>query len=155
MTLREQLRAEYRARGQSASRDTETTLGGTTVSLGDSQTFQAVEDSYLGSSELRGIPRGRDAIQAREIAETAPFQLILNAINDQLLGGEVAFPSDDADEDQSEAELKALVGDVLDGPHHGGADFDDLITAWTTDMAVLGTAYGEVIPPESGDLPAG
>lgn len=152
-SILDQLTAEYRAQRQ-GQRATETTLGGTTVELGESETYQSLEDSYLGAN-LRGVPRGREALEAREIAETAPFQMILNAVNDQLLGGELVYPSDDEDEDQSEAELKALVADVLDGPHHGGDDFDDLITAWTTDMAVLGNAYGEMLPPAGDvDLPA-
>jgi hypothetical protein len=148
----EQLTAEYRAQRQD-QRATETTLGGTTVEIGQSETFQSIDDSVLGAS-LRGVPRGREALAAREIAETAPFQMILNAVNDQLLGGELVYPSDDEDKDQSEAELKALVADVLDGPHHGGGSMDDLITAWTTDMAVLGNAYGELLPPaDDSDLP--
>ena len=155
MSLLQQLRAEYEAQQQrrAAGRAAETTIGGETVELAEAETYQSLDETFLGASTLRGVPRGREAIEAREIAQTAPFQMILNAVNDQLLGGEWAFPSDDGDEDQAEAELKAVVGDILDGPHHGGADKDDLITGWTSDMAVLGNAYGEFLSPQSGDLP--
>ena len=148
-----QLRAEYRQqRDRDAQREATTTIGGTTVALGDSETAQSIDESIIGASQLRGVPRGREAMDARAVAETASFQMILNAVTDQLLGGELAFPSDDDDEDQAEAELKTLVADVLDGPHHGGADLDDLITAWTTDMAVIGNAYGELLAPASDDV---
>jgi hypothetical protein len=147
--------AEYRARRgtDDSDRAAETTLGGTTVTLGEADTIENFEQSALGASNLRGVPRGRDALDARAVAETSAFQMLLNAINDQMLGGELAFPSDDEDEDQAEAELKALVGDALDGPHHGGVAFDDLVTSAVTDMAVVGNAYYEVLPPAEGDLP--
>jgi hypothetical protein len=158
----EQLAAEYDAQrqGRQSTADTEreatTSVGGGTVEIGSADTYQNLDDSFLGASNLRGVPRGREAIEAREIGQTAPFQMILNAVNDQLLGGEWAFPSDDEEEDQSEAELKAVIGDVLDGPHHGGADKDDLITSWTSDMATVGNAYAEPLEPanEGVDLPA-
>jgi hypothetical protein len=147
--------AEYRARRgtDDSGRAAETTLGGTTVTLGEASTVENFEQSALGASNLRGVPRGRDALDARAVAETSAFQMLLNAINDQMLGGELAFPSDDEDEDQAEAELKTLVGDALDGPHHGGVAFDDLVTSAITDMAVVGNAYYEVLPPAEGDLP--
>jgi len=90
--------AEYRARrgtGDSdRDRDAETTLGGTTVTLGEASTIENFDQSVLGASNLRGVPRGRDALDARAVAETSAFQMLLNAINDQMLGGELAFPSD-------------------------------------------------------------
>lgn len=155
MNLTDQLRAEYEAqRARRTSRDAETTIGGETVEIGESQTVQALSDSYLvGGSNLRGVPRGREAYEAREIARTQPMQLILNAIVDQLTGGELAYPSDDADPDQSEAELQALVDDILVGPHLDGADLDDLIAALVADMVGPGNAYLEVLAPETGDLP--
>jgi hypothetical protein len=147
--------AEYRAsRGTDADgRAAETTLGGTTVTLGEASTIENFDQSVLGASNLRGIPRGREALDARAVAETSAFQMLLNAITDQMLGGELAFPSDDEDEDQTEAELKALVRDALNGPHHGGVAFDDLVTSAVTDMAVVGNAYYEVLPPEGASLP--
>ena len=150
----DQARAEYSQRQQSnETRQATTTVGGGTFAIGDSETVQSLDETIVGASQLRGVPRGREALEARAIAETAPFQMLLNAINDQLLGGELTFPSDDEDEDQAEAELKAVVEDVLKGPHHGGADLDDLITAWVSDMSVIGNAYAEPLAPESGDLP--
>lgn len=147
--------AEHRERRPSAQgRETTTTIGGTTVSLGDSKTVQSLDESFLVGSSLKGVPRGREALEARQISETAPFQMILNAVTDQLLGGDLVFPSEDEDEDATEADLKAIVGDVLAGPHHGGADFDDLVSAWVADMAGPGNAYAEPLEPADGsDLP--
>jgi len=150
-----QARAEYRQRrGRSDGREAETTIGSETVSLSESKTTQTLNDSILSNSEVNGVPRGAEAYEAREISETAPFQMILNAVVDQLTGGELAFPSDDGELDSAEAELRAVVSDVLDGPHHGGTSFDDLVSAWVADMAGPGNAYAEPLRPESGDLPA-
>jgi phage portal protein BeeE len=153
--LMTQLRAEYDAQRQRTSgRDATTTIGGETVDIGGSETVQSLSDSYLtpGSSQ-QGVPRGREAYQAREIARTQPMQIIVNAITDQLLGGELAYPSDDGDTDQAAAELQALVDDVIRGPHLDGADFDDLVAAWVADMVGPGNAYGEVLASDGGDLP--
>jgi len=153
----EQLQAEYKDRQQqraSGTRET-TSVGGTTVTLDDAETTPSTDDggNYLVGSNLRGTPRGQEAREAREISETAPFQMILNAVTDQLLGGELAFPSDDEEEDSAEAELKTVVGDVLDGPHYGGADVDDLIAAWVADMAGPGNAYAEFVGADDVDAP--
>ena len=152
----DQLEAEYEARQTDGDGERATTeIGGATVTMGDAETTQSTDDgeSFLTGSNLRGTPRGKEAREAREISETAPFQMILNAVTDQLLGGELAFPSDDDEEDSAEAELKPLVADVLDGPHYGGADFDDLVSAWVADMAGPGNAYAEFIGSEDVDLP--
>ena len=153
----DQLEAEYAARTDSAggSERATTEIGGATVTMGDAETTQSTDDgeSFLSGSNLKGTPRGKEAREAREISETAPFQMILNAVTDQLLGGELAYPSDDGEEDSAEAELKPLVADVLDGPHYGGTDFDDLISAWVADMAGPGNAYAEFIEADGVDLP--
>jgi phage portal protein BeeE len=81
------------------------------------------------------------------------MQIILNAIVDQLTGGELAYPSDDEETDQSEADLQTLVDDILVGPHLDGADFDDLVAAAVADMVGPGNAYFEVLEPEGSDLP--
>jgi len=158
MTLIDQLRAEYEAQAQQSrspgQREATTTIGGDTITINDSETVQSLSDSYLtGGSSLNGVPRGREAFEAREIARTQPMQVILNAIVDQLTGGDLAYPSDDEDTDQAEADLQALVNDILRGPHLDGADFDDLVAAAVADMVGPGNAYYEVLAPESGDLP--
>jgi len=157
MSLLDQLRAEYEAQRQrsgGSERDATTTIGGTTVDIDDSETVQSLSDSYLtGGANLNGVPRGREAYQAREIARTQPMQVILNAIVDQLTGGELAFPSDGDEPDESEAELQALVEDIIRGPHLDGADLDDLIAAAVADMVGPGNAYYEVLEPQSGELP--
>ncbi len=153
-SLLEQLQAEYEAQTTVGSRQAETTIGGDTIEIDDSKTIQSLSDSYLsGGHGLHGVPRGEDAYEARQIARTQPMQVILNAIIDQLTGGERAYPSDDDDVDQAEAELQALVDDILEGPHLDGADFDDLISAAVADMVGPGNAYFEVLAPETGDLP--
>jgi hypothetical protein len=154
MPLLDQLRAEYDAqrRGRD-SREGQTSIGGETITIGDPETVQSLSDSYLAAHNLRGVPRGREAWEAREIARTQPMQVILNAIVDQLTGGEIHYPSDDDDVDQAEADLQTLVDDIIRGPHLDGADFDDLVAAAVADMVGPGNAYWEVLPPESGDLP--
>jgi phage portal protein BeeE len=162
MSILDQLRAEYEAQAQAQAqqshnpnqREATTTIGGDTITIDDSETVQSLSNSYLTSgANLNGVPRGREAFEAREIARTQPMQVILNAIVDQLTGGALAFPSDDEDTDQAEADLQALVDDILRGPHLDGADFDDLVAAAVADMVGPGNAYYEVLAPESGDLP--
>jgi|APHM01.1.fsa_nt_gi Phage portal protein. len=154
MSLYEQLRAEYEQRRQTGSREAETTIGGETVSIEQSETVQSLSDSYLvGGSDLQGVPRGREAFEAREIARTQPMQVILNAITDQLTGGELRLVAEEDDPPDAVAELQDVVRDIVLGPHPGGVDLDDLIAAWTADMAGPGHAYGEVLAPESGDVP--
>jgi phage portal protein BeeE len=155
MSLLQQLRAEYDAQRQRrADRDAETTIGGETLEIEDSETVQSLSDSYLtAGSNLHGVPRGREAYEARQIARTQPMQIILNAIVDQLTGGELAYPSDDEDTDQAEADLQTLVDDILVGPHLDGADFDDLVAAAVADMVGPGNAYYETLAPEGSDLP--
>ncbi|AFH22029.1 hypothetical protein OSG_eHP14_00245 [environmental Halophage eHP-14] len=153
-SLTTQALAEYRqARRDDDTREAETTIGGETISIGDSETVQPLDGTVLQSNSLRGIPRGREALEARQIARTQPMQLIINAINDQLLGGELVYPSDDDDVDQAEADLQTLVDDIIRGPHLDGADFDDLIAAWVEDMVGPGNAYAEILPAENSDLP--
>jgi uncharacterized ParB-like nuclease family protein len=156
----EQLAAEYDAQrqGRQSTADTEreatTSVGGDTVTIADSETVQSLSDSYLvGGANINGVPRGREAYAAREIARTQPMQVILNAIVDQLTGGELAYPSDDGEKDPTVAELATLVDDIIRGPHLDGADFDDLVAAAVADMVGPGNAYYEVLEPESGDLP--
>jgi hypothetical protein len=155
MNLLDQLRAEYSAqrRRPTEERDATTTIGGETLDIGDSETVQGLSDSYLVANDAHGVPRGREAFEARQIARSQPMQVILNAIVDQLTGGDLAFPSTDDDVDQAEADLQALVGDILEGPHLDGADLDDLIAASVADMVGPGNAYLEVLPPEGDDLP--
>jgi len=146
--------AEYQGRRTAdGEREATTTIGGGTVTIGGSETVQSLDDTFLTGSSVHGTPRGRDAYAAREIAETQPMQLILNAIVDQLLGGEIGFVSDDEDVDQAEAEFRALVEDILAGPHLQGDDFDDLVSAAVADMVAVGNAYFEVLPPADGPLP--
>jgi len=155
MNVIDQLRAEWDAQRQRrGGRDAETTIGGETLEIEDSQTVQSLSDSYLtAGSNLHGVPRGREAYEARQIARTQPMQIILNAIVDQLTGGDLAYPSDDEETDQAEADLQTLVDDILVGPHLDGADFDDLVAAAVADMVGPGNAYFEVLEPEGSDLP--
>lgn len=136
------------------TRESETSIGGTTVEIADSKTTQTLDDTFLVGANTHGVPRGKEALEAAEIGETQPMQVIKNVIIDQLLGGELAFPSDDDDEDQAEADLKTLVGDIIDGPHLQGDDFDDLVAAWVSDMVDVGTAYAEPLAAAGeSDLP--
>ena len=160
MSILDQLTAEYEARRRDSDgvdageRDATTTIGGATVDISDSETVQSLSDTYLtGGGSHQGVPRGREAFEAREIARTQPMQVIVNAIVDQLTGGDLSFRADDGDVDQSAADLQALIEDILRGPHLDGADLDDLVAASVADLVGPGNAYLEVLAPESGDLP--
>jgi hypothetical protein len=149
MSLRDQLLTEYNLQ-TSGNRDGETTIGGETVTIGESQTVQSLSDSFLVSGGNRGVPRGQEAFEARQIARTQPMQLILNAIVDQLTGGVLEYPADEDELDDEAAAVRDRVDDVLTGPHLDGADFDDLIAAAVADMVGPGNAYFEVLPPADG-----
>ena len=160
MGVFDQMRAEYMSQrearnGGGSGREATTEIGGTTVELEQSQTVTELSDSFLVSDEggKYGVPRGVEAYEARQIARTQPMQLIVNAINDQLTGGDLTYPSEDDDLDQAEAELAALVDDVLRGPHLDGADFDDLVAAIVADLVGPGNAYLETLSAPGVDIP--
>lgn len=136
-------------------KDAETTIGGASVDIGEPTSSQGGDDgTWLTGSNKYGRPRGREAREAAQIQQTWPMEIITNGIVDQLLGGTIGFQSDDDDDvDQAEADLQALVGDVLRGPHLRGQDFDDLISAAVADMVGPGNAYWEVLPAADGSLP--
>jgi hypothetical protein len=113
-----------------------------------------------GGSGVHGIPRGVEAVENRQIAQTAAMQSIANGITDQLLGGDLAFiDNDEVLEGLSEAELtalerfRALLRDVLTGPHMGDEDLDDLVAAAVEDMLGPGNAYWQLLEPRNSSLP--
>jgi hypothetical protein len=82
------------------------------------------------------------------------MELITNGINDQLLGGSLAFESDDdADAGDAEAELQGLIRDALTGPHLMDDDLDDLISAAVADMLGPGNAYWQLLPAADDSVP--
>ena len=137
-------------------REAEATIGGDTVPIGDSETKKTASDTWLSAgAEQYGIPRGREALEARRIARTEGFQIFVNAIVDQLLGGELAFPdtAEDVGDDETVDGLKDLLRDVFEGPHLLGTDFDDLVAAWVDDMAAIGECVTELLPASDNSLP--
>lgn len=156
-TILDQAMAEYRAQqgdrrdvpspADVTERAASTTVGGATFTVDSGETVQSLDDSFLTGSDQYGAPRGREALQARHIAETAPMQVIGNAIVDQLLGGDLALPSEDEESDDRVADLKAVMLDILEGPHLQGDDFDDLVAAAVWDMIGPGNAYWEPLAP--------
>lgn len=151
MSFLDKVRRENRRRREQTKADT-VEVGGQSVSVGDSETAIQVEDSILTSTRY-GIPRGRDALEAENLAETQPFEIAKNVIVDQLLGGDLVFPSDEEDVDESVEDLKGLFRDLLQGPHLLGYDLDDLMSAAVSDMVGPGNAYWEAIPSADGKLP--
>ncbi|WP_273835142.1 phage portal protein [Halococcus sp. PRR34] len=117
-----------------------------------SETIQPIdEDSWLNVNEW-GIPRGPEAYEAQQLAQTAPFEIVKSTVVDQITGGELTFPT--ADEDAGELgtdakTLRDIFRDVLTGPHLLGDDFDDLITAAIADMLEQGDAHWETLAAES------
>jgi len=146
-----------------------TTIRGQTIQIdGDELTLERPETkqpdeesgNWLTSGDSYGVPRGIDAAKQRNIVQTAAMQSIVNGIADQLLGGELTFIDDeDAMDDLSDAEkeqaarLKTILRDVLTGPHMGGEDLDDLVTAVLEDLLGPGNGYLQPLAPESGNLP--
>ena len=116
------------------------------------ETIQPIdEDSWLNVNEY-GIPRGQEAYEAQQLAQTAPFEIVKSAVIDQITGGEIVFPT--ADEDDGElgtdaAALRDVFRDVLTGPHLLGDDFDDLVTAAVSDMLEQGDAHWETLAAAS------
>ena len=133
------------------------TVAGEDVPLAEVETVKTDEGTtWLTGANQYGRPRGREAIEARQIAETSAMQAIGNGIVDQLLGGDLAFESDDDEVDAAEAEVQALLRDVLTGPHLGQTDLDDLITAAVFDMLGPGQAHWQLHGPAEDsavDLP--
>jgi hypothetical protein len=146
-----------------------TTVRGQTVTVdGDEVTIDRPETkqpddtsgNWLTSADSYGVPRGTGAAKQRQIVQTAAMQSIVNAIADQLLGGELTFLDDeDAMEALSPAEqeaagrLKTILRDVLTGPHMGDEDLDDIVTACVEDMLGPGNAYIQLLDAQGADLP--
>ena len=141
-----------RLEGTGQSKST-VTIGGESVDLGDPETTQRVEGSILGAN-VNGVPRGKEAYQARKLGETWAMEIVKNAINDQLLGGDLGMRTPVDDEPSRAAQdLWALFRDVLDGPHLQGHDWGDLVSAAVSDMVDIGHGYWEPIPSADGTLP--
>jgi hypothetical protein len=146
----------------SIKRGTTVDVAGETVEIDPPETNQSDEKSgnWLTGDNLYGIPRGHEAVRARNIVQTSAMQSIVNGIVDQLLGGDLAFLDDeDVMEDLSDSEveaageLKTVLRDVLTGPHMGDEDLDDLVTACVEDMLGPGNAYLQLLEPSTADLP--
>lgn len=138
-------------------RKTTATIGGDSVEIEESKTQQTFDDTFLTASGTKyGIPRGKEALEARRIGRSAGMQIFVNTIVDQLLGGELEFPARDGFEDSDEADsLADIMRDVIEGPHLQGVDWDDLVGAWVDDMLGPGEAATEPLPPKNGseDMP--
>lgn len=136
------------------SRGTTVSVAGEDVPIEQPETSQSGDDgTWLTGTGAYGWPRGREAIQARQVVQTSAMQAITNGIVDQILGGELVFESDDDETDQAAAELEALLRDVLNGPHLMDDDLDDLMTAAVEDMMGPGNAYWQLLPAADGSLP--
>lgn len=138
-----------------AERSSTVTVAGEEVPVAGPNTKQTAEDTWLTGKSSYGWPRQRDALEARQIQQTAAMETITNGIVGQLLGGELTFESDDDGVGGPEEDLRDLLRDVLTGPHLMDDTLDDLITAAVVDMLGPGNAYWQLLGPESGsaDLP--
>lgn len=137
-------------------------IAGETVTIKRPETEQPDSESgnWITGGDAYGVPRGIDAVENRQIVQTAPMQSIVNGIVDQLLGGDLVFLDDENAMDQlSDAELDAaesfrqVLRDVLTGPHMGDEDLDDLVTAAVEDMLGVGNAYWQLLESETGEFP--
>jgi len=134
-------------------RSTAVSLAGETKTIERPETSQGGDDTWLSGANRYGWPRGREAIDARRISQTSAMQSIANAITSQLTGGDIVFESDDDQVDSAEADLQALLRDVLTGPHLMDDDLDDLIAAAVDDMLGPGNAYWQLLAAEDESLP--
>lgn len=142
---------------ETVERAAQATIGGDTVQIEPSDTEQTFSDTFLTASGTKyGVPRGKEALEARRIGRSAGMQIFVNTIVDQLLGGELSFAMrDEMDDDDRAHDLADIIRDVIEGPHLHGIDLDDLIGAWVDDMLGPGEAITETLGPEQGnaDLP--
>ena len=116
--------------------------------------------TWIGGTGKYGRPRGADAIQNRQIVQTSAMQSIVNGVAGQILGGELAFEGrddvlDDLGPEEADAadELKALLRDVLEGPHLPDRSLDQLIVAAIEDMMGPGQAVWHMRSAADGRLP--
>lgn len=141
-------------------REAEINVGGETVAIDDIETVVTDDNSWLVGRGDYGHPRDTDALEARQIVQTSAMQAIVNGINQNLIGGQLTFETnDDVFEDLSPAEqraaedLRALLRDVLTGPHIGGNSLDDLVVAAVDDMVGPGEAVWELLGSADGSVP--
>jgi hypothetical protein len=128
-------------------------VGGSSIDLEDPQTTQNIGGSILGAN-VHGVPRGKEAYQARQLGETWAMEIVKNAINDQLAGGSLGMATPDNEESSRAArDLWALFRDLLQGPHLQGDDWNDLVSAAVSDMVDVGHGYWEPIPSADDSLP--
>jgi hypothetical protein len=131
-----------------SARDATVEVAGESVTIEEPDTVSGSDDgTWLTGSGKYGIPRGHEAIEARQIVQTSAMQSIANGITDQLVGGELTFESDDNETGNAEADVQAVIRDILTGPHLGGHDLDDLITASVEDMLGPGDAFWQLLGP--------
>ncbi len=143
---------EHERRLEPTSKST-VSVGGESIDLEDPETSQRIEGSILGAN-VHGIPRGKEAYQARELGETWAMEIVKNAINDQLAGGTLGMSTPDDDEPSRAAQdLWGLFRDLLHGPHLQDFDWHDLVSAAVSDMVDIGHGYWEPIPSADGSLP--
>lgn len=138
------------------TREATVEVAGEEVPVKEPETSQSGKETWLTGSQKYGRPRGRESLEARQIVQTSAMQAIVNGVVDQLVGGELATQSDGDEPGAAESEVRALLLDVVTGPHVGGKDLDDLITAAVEDMMGPGNAYWQLLPPASDaavDLP--
>lgn len=136
-----------------AVRRASTTVDGELVDIEEPETVQTgSEGNWLSGTEKYGKPRGFEAFQARQIVQTSAMQAIGNGIVDQLTGGELVAESD-TELNGAAADLWTILKDVIRGPHVGGNDLDDLITAAVFDMLGPANAYWQLLGAQDADIP--
>lgn len=144
---------EHKRRIEPRDQRSAVTIGGDSYDLSDSRTGQQLDGSMLGAN-VKGVPRGKEAHQARKLGETWAMEIIKNAINDQLSGADLGMetPGDDPPSEAAQT-LWGLFRDVLKGPHLQDDDWNDLVSAAVSDMVDIGHGYWEPIASANGDIP--
>lgn len=145
------------------TRESSVMIDGAEIDVEGTDTIQTADGdpgSWLSGGEKYGRPRGNRAVQNRQIARTAPMQSIANGIAGQILGGELTFEGrDDVLENLSDAEqdaaadLRALMRDVLEGPHLPDRSLDQMMVAAIHEMLGVGQAIWHRRAAADGSLP--
>ena len=143
-------------------RATAVTIAGETVEVEETDTVQTSDDgggTWLTAHKY-GKPRGSDAIQNRQIVQTSAMQAIVNGVAGQLIGGELAFEGrDDVLDELSDAEqetaadLRSVLRDVLEGPHLPNRSLDQMIVAAVEEMMGVGQAVWHLRSSADGRVP--
>lgn len=126
-------------------------VGSGTYSVEEADTLQPIDEDNWFTVQEYGIPRGPEALEAKQLGSTAAMEIVKNTITDQITGGDLAFPSEEEELPDEVVALQDIFGQILSGPHLLGDDFDDLVAAAVSDMVDVGDAYWQTLAADGAE----